>query len=659
MTLNIAMYVSNHGFGHAARMSALAEELCAWGIYCHVICAKPGHLFSNLDPGYFTQYNREVDLGVVHGPNLCTDLGKTRSAIINLMNSRPELVSREVDFLRKHHIDLVISDAPFIVGEAAQYCNLPWFVVSNFDWYFIYSRIFADDQNMLPVLNCIRGLYRLSQLAFRLPFSSSASMGTFTKLIKTGLLARKSHNQTDIRAMYQIPEKTPLLLVMFGGEGDMEVDYPSLCAGFPGFVLSTRNDVQAPNHITVKPEDDFPALLEQCQVVLCKPGYSTFAEAAQFGKFILYIRRMNYPEEDILVQGLNNYPHARELSSLKLMVKQWMKVFREISMQNQQVAGFHNANHKVAGILMSEFLLQSGIGDDYLSVIDLGSHNLNYALYNLRQKRIVHQAHFTTGLSIGYKDNSLNKSAIKQTKDVINQLMQWEKHISSRKVLLATGVSRTAVNVNLLRDWFEKKHKIPFQILTAREEAELVYYAASELVYPNEPSLVFDIGGASTEMVFIPSSGRYKSNSLPIGLVRLDEDFSSFNNAIQHVQEELHKLDCSHINRLYGVGLTMIYLAAAIFRTDISQAYRLHGQVISKQELLKLQHKLQSGEEERLELNLDKGMRIPILNLSIAFCISLLDRFGLLEIIVCTQGISAGFCRRASLHKDAGRKRRN
>jgi len=659
MTLNIAIYVSNHGYGHAARMSAMAEELCAWGIYCHVICAKPGYLFSNLNPGYFTQYIREVDLGVVHGPNLCTDLNKTRSAILNLMNSRPELVNREVDFLRKYHIDLVISDAPFIVGEAAQYCNLPWFVVSNFDWHFVYSRIFSEDQSMLPVLNCIRGLYRLSQIAFRLPFSSSASMGSFTKVIRTGLLARKCRKQTDIRATHQIPDDVPLLLVMFGGEGNMEINYQSLCAGYPGYVLSTCMDVLADNHIKVMPDDDFPALIEQCQIVLCKPGYSTFAEAAQFGKFILYKRRMNYPEEDVLVQGLNRYPRAKELFSLTLSTKQWKEVFLEISLHDYHVKGFSNANHRVAGILINEFLLQSGTSDDYLSVIDLGSHNLNYTLYNLRQKRIVHQAHFTTGLSIGYKDNSLTKSAIRQTKDAINKLMQWEKYISSEKVLIATGVSRTAVNINLLQDWFEKKHKIPFQILTAREEAELVYYAASNLIHPNESSLAFDIGGASTEVVFIPSSGRFSSSSLPIGLVRLDEDYDGFDDALQYINSELQNLEYTQIDCLYGVGLTMIYLAAAIFETDISKAYTLHGQVIRKHELVKLQCKLQSGEEGSSDLQLDSGMRIPILNLSIAFCISLLDRFDLLEIIVCTQGISAGFCRRTHLHKDVGRKRRN
>ncbi|MDZ4121118.1 MAG: hypothetical protein U1C33_01760, partial [Candidatus Cloacimonadaceae bacterium] len=329
--LVFALYVSNHGFGHAARVAALAKEFAALGIYCHIRSNRPGFIFAGIDPHYCVLENASMDFGVKHGSNLVADLPRTKEMLLDLMNRRPELIAEEVEFLRNHKIDLILADIPFLVMEAANYANVPVFAISNFDWVFIYAGLFKNDRDMKPVINCIHGLYSHASHAFMLPFGSPKSMASCPRREKIGLLARQNEIYTDIRERFALPPEARLLLCMFGGEGVPEIDMKALCQGFDGFVISTNPKVGERNHLRVNPDDDFIDLIHGVDLILTKPGYSTFAEAAQFGKFILYYERENYPEERVLVQGLRRYPFKQRIDRLCMDSDAWEQLFQDLS----------------------------------------------------------------------------------------------------------------------------------------------------------------------------------------------------------------------------------------------------------------------------------------------------------------------------------------
>ena len=44
----IAIYISNHGYGHASRMAALAEALIDFGQRIYICTDRPAFLFQNL-----------------------------------------------------------------------------------------------------------------------------------------------------------------------------------------------------------------------------------------------------------------------------------------------------------------------------------------------------------------------------------------------------------------------------------------------------------------------------------------------------------------------------------------------------------------------------------------------------------------------------------
>ncbi|MDD2332590.1 MAG: hypothetical protein PHI68_08065, partial [Candidatus Cloacimonetes bacterium] len=107
--IKVAIYTSNHGFGHATRMAALAEEFIRYGLLCHVRSNRPEFIFGNLNPHYHSLSDAGIDFGVRHNHNLVPEKELTRQDLLDLMDRRPELVAQDVRFLKEQEIDFVVA----------------------------------------------------------------------------------------------------------------------------------------------------------------------------------------------------------------------------------------------------------------------------------------------------------------------------------------------------------------------------------------------------------------------------------------------------------------------------------------------------------------------------------------------------------------------
>jgi hypothetical protein len=78
--LKIAIYPSDHGFGHAARMGALAQEFIGLGMQVRIRSTRPDYLFSCLESPFFCKDDVRNDIGVLHTAGLKADLATPRQA---------------------------------------------------------------------------------------------------------------------------------------------------------------------------------------------------------------------------------------------------------------------------------------------------------------------------------------------------------------------------------------------------------------------------------------------------------------------------------------------------------------------------------------------------------------------------------------------------
>jgi hypothetical protein len=134
-------------------------------------------------------------------------------------------------------------------------------------------------------------------------------------------------------------------------------------------------------------------------------------------KFIIYCPRKKYPEETELIQGLSKYSNCLQIDTLQMNTKQWKAIFESIHIRKQPVDQYKNNNINVAGSILKKYAQM--IGNNLVSVFDLGSNNLNYLLYSLDNKQIIHKTQLTTSLGKDFKNDKLSAKRLQSVKQII------------------------------------------------------------------------------------------------------------------------------------------------------------------------------------------------------------------------------------------------
>ncbi|MDD3096092.1 MAG: glycosyltransferase [Candidatus Cloacimonetes bacterium] len=626
-----ALYASNHGFGHATRMAALAASLIDFGIYVFICTDRPQYLYQDLPNGKWQYRQCRIDGGVVHGKNLTADLDATKAMLLDLFAHRDDIVGRETLWLRQERIDLVISDIPFLVIEAAGYAQIPVFGISNFDWAFIYADLFKNDPQMQVVINTIYGLYRRMDRSYLPSLGTSQSVSGFRNPIECGLLARRC-----IKPRPETEAKT--LSIMFGGEGNMDLDWQQICEAWDGLVYSTNTSCTAHNHRLMQASDDFLAQIQISDLVLCKPGYSTFAEILSAGKPMLYIPRTNYPEETVLIDGVRDYPAGKCLDQIPTSVKSWKEVFDSMPRVGKRIP---EDNDAIVGRMFQDFLDVRIDNANLMSVFDLGSNNLNYCLWDTQNRKVLHRCWINTYLARNMKGNELDYTNLSNQIPALKSLLECDAQIRSRKYLIATGISRIADNAaSLIRDLAEE-WKLSAKIISAKEEMKYALQAASHLIPKNKQALIFDIGGTSTELVWRKAGRGFAGISLQLGLVSL----AGHSEPEQAMQEALQELTCETFDVLVGVGLTATLLVSMIRNEDPEEILDQNDLKLSRDELQALAQRISEDIMNKQFSSHDELVTHRSMMMAAKFVTLLLDRFGQSDFLVCNEGISVGFAR--------------
>jgi hypothetical protein len=640
--MKIALYASNHGFGHATRVSALASSLIDLGAYVYICTDRPRFLFNDLRSEYWEFKKAQIDRGVVHKENLLSDIDATKSALLKLIENREELVGRETLFLRENQIDLVIADIPFLIAEACLYAEVPVFAVSNFDWYFIYEELFRDDPDMLPVLNTIWGLYHRMNRSYLLDLGSSESVPGFKNPKSGGLIARRRKEYTDIHTRFSIGKSEKILLMMFGGEGILDIPIDKICEAWEGTVLSPYSGYTASNLKCVSADEDFLSIMHYADLVLCKPGYSTFAEVLSQGKSMVYIPRQNYPEERVLIEGVKDYPGA-------IMVEQFPEEVGEIRELFAQVprGDFrkHTANTRLAGTMLNEYLKIKYPLDRIVSVFDLGSNNMNYVLFNKSQNRVIHRFWCTTGLGLGYADGKLSETSIELSLQNMAEIMDIDAAIESQKKLIATGICRKAENADEFLRHISERWNVSTKIINAKTEMKYSWRAAEDSMISGYANMVLDIGGASTEVSWLSKRGIQTGVSLDIGLLSLTEREASGENIRDVVSAEFSGLPELEKVRLIVVGLTATVLLRYIRGFSFVQTLELNGSMLSTHELSKLENNIMTQNTDEYEKLAHSAREINSMRIAAVVVQLLLDRYHSPDFVVCNDGINIGYAK--------------
>ncbi|MGQ9859809.1 MAG: Ppx/GppA phosphatase family protein [Thermodesulfobacteriota bacterium] len=163
--------------------------------------------------------------------------------------------------------------------------------------------------------------------------------------------------------------------------------------------------------------------------------------------------------------------------------------------------------------------------------IDLGTNSLRVLVAELEgpkglkrlwgDRRIVRLGQGLHG------SGNLNESVMNRAVETVQQFVAEAKALGARGILVgATSAVREAANRELLLRRVEQEAGVRPRVLTGLEEALWTLEGIRWLWEQPPPSwLAADVGGGSTELILAGAEGTCSATSVPLGMVRLSEEF--------------------------------------------------------------------------------------------------------------------------------------
>ncbi|MCX8079184.1 MAG: glycosyl transferase [Geminocystis sp.] len=312
--------ITNHGFGHAVRMASVANRIKQINpdILLIIATTAPRWLLEAYIQGDFIHRSRAFDVGVIQSDSLTMDLDSTLARLREYQQKEKTIVTQEVEFVRLNKVSLIVADIPAMVAEVASLANIPCWMVGNFGWDFIYRSWGGE---FTAIADRLASHYHKVDRLFRLPMAEE--MQTFPVKEDVGLIgSQPRYPQEEIRTRFNLTrDKEKTVLLTFGGLGLEAIPYHNLSL-FPDwqFITFDKNAPPLPNLLkvtdkTLRPVDFMPL----CGKVVCKPGFSTFAESMCLDVPIISLTRDGFAEAHILLEGLRQYSYHR--------IIQWQEFF--------------------------------------------------------------------------------------------------------------------------------------------------------------------------------------------------------------------------------------------------------------------------------------------------------------------------------------------
>lgn len=167
-----------------------------------------------------------------------------------------------------------------------------------------------------------------------------------------------------------------------------------------------------------------------------------------------------------------------------------------------------------------------------LAAIDLGSNSFHMLIAKATSRgyRILTRQRQKVRLADGLQaDLTVDNAALERGVSCLRSFAELIERYQPLQVrCVATATLRLAKNRKQLLKQFEKALGFPIDVISGTTEAGLIYRGATaELAQPEQPMLVLDIGGASTEVIAGVGSEPHVLKSLDMGCVVWQNRFFS------------------------------------------------------------------------------------------------------------------------------------
>jgi exopolyphosphatase / guanosine-5'-triphosphate,3'-diphosphate pyrophosphatase len=164
------------------------------------------------------------------------------------------------------------------------------------------------------------------------------------------------------------------------------------------------------------------------------------------------------------------------------------------------------------------------------AAVDIGSNSVRLKIARLTRGRLraIHEDREVTRLGEGvFRSGFLTPESMAETVKVLRRFHRATQQVVTHPVrVVATSALRDARNAQAFLEWVGSATGWQVEIISGLEEARLIHLGlVSNIRVDGAPTLMMDLGGGSCELT-LSGSGRIRDTvSLPLGAVRLTDEF--------------------------------------------------------------------------------------------------------------------------------------
>lgn len=210
--------------------------------------------------------------------------------------------------------------------------------------------------------------------------------------------------------------------------------------------------------------------------------------------------------------------------------------------------------------------------EDKYAIVDLGSNSVRMIIMQVNSDnsyKMVEQAKEMVRLSEGMgQDKILSEAAIKRTIDALRLFKRlMGVHSIKEAFLVATAAVRNATNQESFLDRVRLEAGLDFTVISGEKEAYYAYLGVINTISISN-CIIIDVGGASTEIIWVEGRKLKEAVSLSLGAVTLSEalleEEGTASNKIRRlekdIKDQLRGIDW--LNKV--VGLPIVGLGGTI-----------------------------------------------------------------------------------------------
>ncbi len=336
----IAYFVTPHGYGHAARssavMAALREQLPQ--IRFEIFTQVPLAFFEDSVSQPLGYHSLLTDIGLAQKNTLREDIPETLRLLSDFYPLERSFIEDLAQKVQKLGCQAVLCDIAPLGIAVAKAANLPSVLIENFTWDWIYqgyikpTSTLAQAPALSEYVSYLQEIFTSADHHIQVqPFCQPDQPNLITNPV-----SRKSRTSgTAIRERLTIPtEKKIVMVTMGGGTWDYtfidQLKYYNeahfIIAGLGDSIQQVHNCMMLPRH------SDFfhPDVVNASNVVIGKVGYSTLAEVYHAGVAFGYVPREHFPESPILQAYIEQHIPSLSLTEAQLQSQAWLDVLPKL-----------------------------------------------------------------------------------------------------------------------------------------------------------------------------------------------------------------------------------------------------------------------------------------------------------------------------------------